>query len=106
MAPVKALHLLRAWMAEAPNERTSRRIAKCIGISGPAVSAYLSGHTRPKWQYRDLIARLTGVPVEAWLTPREAQQYTRARARIDALAASGEASAAEGGAGASGAVAS
>ncbi len=45
-----------------------------LGVKPPAVSNWLSGHARPKTQYRLAIEKIAGVPFASWLTAEEKER--------------------------------
>lgn len=47
------------------------KIAMRLGVSQPAVSEWVAGHTRPTAQYRTAMAVLWGIPERDWLTTEE-----------------------------------
>lgn len=67
-----ALRRLKGWMAA--REITVAGLARMLGVKPPAVSNWLSGHARPKTQYRLAIEKIAGVPFASWLTAEEKER--------------------------------
>jgi predicted transcriptional regulator len=75
---------LREWVAPAgQRQRSNALIANVLGISGPAVSAWLRGVARPEHYHRVALQVLTGIRVETWDTAAERALLTAALKRID-----------------------
>jgi len=54
-------------------------LAKTLGVSQPAVSAWLSGGSRPEPHLREAIEILTGIPSGGWDTDDERALIARVR---------------------------
>lgn len=80
---------LVAWMAANPKERTQGYIARVLGVSQPAVGAWVHGRSRPDAHYREPIEQLTGIKPEDWELPEEAARRERALANIQELETGG-----------------
>lgn len=75
MNNITARRALRRWLDEPGRTRTA--LASALGVSGAAVSVWLSGPSVPSPWLRGPLEALTGVPAAAWQSRRE-----RAHARI------------------------
>jgi transcriptional regulator with XRE-family HTH domain len=69
---------LRTWLAD--TETTQLEFAKAIGVSQPAVSDWLNGHTSPTAAKLRAIAAHTGVSIDELLGPPPAPGQTTAHA--------------------------
>lgn len=69
----KARQDLEAWIGEHPKQRSRCRIARAMGISQPAVSAWLERRTRPEIPRRVALEVLTDGRVRShdWTTDEE-----------------------------------
>lgn len=79
---------LRAYF-EAERGRQSA-LARRLGISQAAVSAWASGDSRPEPAYREALSVALNIPVEAWVNDDDRAIVERARAAVataDAAAA-------------------
>lgn len=81
--------LLADWMSVDPKRRTRGYIARSVGVSQPAVTAWLGGSSRPVEELRPALELLTGIPRDAWRLQeerdREANALRLAAAAIAAL---------------------
>lgn len=70
--PPPAERLLRAWLGE----RTQDWLAGLLGVSAPAVYAWMSGATCPVLETAAVLERLTdgAVPASAWADPGEVER--------------------------------
>lgn len=50
---------------------TAAELARKLAVSQQAIYNWTHGHSRPVLGYREKIAKLTGVPIESWLTDEE-----------------------------------
>lgn len=64
-----AIELVRVWLDESGRKQSF--LARELGVSETAVSNWFLGSSRPTVPYRHALARLTGVPVDAWMTDEE-----------------------------------
>lgn len=67
---------LGEWLKD--NETTQAAFALHLGLSGAAVSRWVSGALRPEPAHRDAIARATGIEADAWLSAAEKRLIDRA----------------------------
>jgi DNA-binding transcriptional regulator YdaS (Cro superfamily) len=82
----KAAKALARWQAAGPRrQRGQSAIARALGVSQPAVSAWLKGVSRPEgYLRREALEELTGGAVKAadWTTPEERRQGKVLLARL------------------------
>ncbi len=71
-----AANLVRAWLGT----RTLDWLASVLGVSAPAVYAWVSGATCPVLETAAVLERLTGgaVPASAWADPGEVERRVSA----------------------------
>lgn len=50
---------------------TAAELARKLDVSQQAIYNWTHGHSRPVLGFREKIAKLTGVPIESWLTDDE-----------------------------------
>ena len=71
MVDSKGRRLLR--MLTTPSPLSASHIAREIGVSRAAVSAWLCGRTVPSAPYRALLAERYGIPIDSWPTGRRGE---------------------------------
>jgi hypothetical protein len=69
---------LVAWMAENPKRRSRGFIARSLGVSQPAVSAWITGISRPAEELRPALQLLAGIDPNLWRTDDERGREIRA----------------------------
>lgn len=79
------------WMDADKATRGQTFVAKKVGVSQPAVRAWIRGDSRPEPHLRPALELLCGIPSEAWEIPEERQKREDAMARIRAEAAAEDA---------------
>lgn len=72
-----AVPMLVAWMAGDPTRRSRGAIARAVDVSQPAVTAWLSGQSRPTEQYRPALFVLTGIHPDHWKLQSERDQEAK-----------------------------
>lgn len=69
--------LLKAWLDAEPG-RNPTKLAGVLGLSQPAVRAWVIGASRPEHPFREALHVLCGIPVEAWELEQERDMRLRA----------------------------
>lgn len=84
MTATEGMRKLLTWLAESSggHRRTRAGVAETCGVSGPAVSAWARGVSRPEPQYRKILESLCGIAAEDWLTDDERAEIGRAMTRL------------------------
>jgi transcriptional regulator with XRE-family HTH domain len=81
---------LRAWLDADPGRNPSK-LAGMLGLSQPAVRAWVIGASRPERPFREALQVLCGIPVEDWELAEERELRERAlRLAATALAEEAE----------------
>lgn len=70
---------LRAYF-EAEGALSQRELAARLGTKEGVIYAWKVGFRRPGPEYRQALARICGIPVDAWLTTAERRAALRLRA--------------------------
>lgn len=68
---VRGRLLLLKWFNADRTTRTRVGLGQRLGVSGQAVSRWVTGAARPEGHIRSLLAIVTGVPADEWMTPAE-----------------------------------
>lgn len=71
MVETEGRHLLSAWLTKTSTSRAA--LAAKLGISGPSVTHWTQGTSRPEAHHRLALAKITdgAVPFESWFTQSE-----------------------------------
>lgn len=77
--------LLIAWIKADPS-RSQASVATAVGVTDPAVSAWVKGHSRPEPHLRLVIEVLASIPATAWETEEERRVREDKVAKIRAAA--------------------
>lgn len=88
MAKTDGRKQLASWI-RGDVTRSQAVVARALGVSGPAVSAWIRGVSRPEQHHRLMLERLTGIAPEAWLTAREVKVLEESLRRIADMPATG-----------------
>ena len=70
--------LLQKWLDR--TKTTRAKLAVLLDITPQTVSGYLVDGHRPSFQYREMLQKIAGVPVESWLTAEEKRYARKVRA--------------------------
>lgn len=74
---------LREWLAA--TERSRASLGDEIGVTGQAVSLWISGKCPPSEAYWTLLEAITGIPGVEFLTDERRAEYDERQARLTAL---------------------
>lgn len=77
---VNGRKLLLKWFRD-DESRTRVGLGARVGVTGQAVSRWLSGSARPDDEVRVLLEHVTGVPADSWMTASERERRKAALAR-------------------------
>lgn len=74
---------LHAELAQGEPERTPASLAKLLGVTQPAVSAWVAGRGRPmEGPIRETLCRLIGSQPDRWRTAKERDEAKRLAALV------------------------
>lgn len=76
---------LREWILS-DGSRTQSALAKLLGLHPPVISQWLSGVTCPATEHRALLAEITAIDPDDWLTLSERNELAERRARVQRAA--------------------
>lgn len=75
MLDTEGRKLLAAWLAK--DGRTQTWLAGVLGVKQSTVSHWLRGAWRPPQELKMALARIAGIPVDAWLTYAESERFAQ-----------------------------